>query len=221
MTKTFAPVNEEIEKYVEETFEPEDAILKEIRKRALDSGLPDIHVSPMDGLHLEVIARAAGTKKSVEIGTLAGYSGVCIARALPLDGRLFTFEFEPRHAEVAAESFKKAGLSQKVQIIIGPAIENLKKIESQSPFDFVFIDADKESYPAYLEWTAKHLRVGGVFLADNTFAFGMIADKQQQTNDTKALREFNNQAAHHAHLRSTILPTGEGLTFGVKIKALK
>lgn len=218
MVKTFAQGNEEIERYAEETFEPEDAILKEIRKRASDSGLPDIHVSPMDGLHLEVIARAAGTKKAVEIGTLAGYSGICIARALPQDGCLFTFEFEPRHAEVAAESFKKAELSQKVQIFIGPALENLKKIESQGPFDFVFIDADKVSYPAYLEWTAKNLRAGGVFLADNTFAFGKIADKESQIADVKALREFNHQAAHHTHLRSTILPTGEGLTFGVKIK---
>jgi len=222
MEKTFAQTNAALARYAIETFQPQDDVLNEILKRASSAGLPDIHVSPMDGLHLEVIARAIGAKKIVEIGTLAGYSGVCLARALPKDGKLFTFEYEPKHVQIAAETFKKADAEHQVEIFIGTAIENLKKIESQGPFDLIFIDADKISYPAYLDWAANHLRIGGVVLADNTFAFGMIANtnidpQSEMAPNVNALRKFNQQAASSKRFRSTILPTGEGLTMAVKL----
>lgn len=222
MEKTFAQTNAAIARYAIETFQPQDEVLKEIITRAAAAGLPDIHVSPMDGLHLEVIARSIGAKKIVEIGTLAGYSGVCLARALPKDGKFFTFEYEAKHAKIAAETFQIAGIAHQTEIFIGAAIENLKKIESQGPFDLIFIDADKISYPAYLEWAATHLRVGGIVLADNTFAFGMIANtnidpKSEMAPNVNALRKFNQTAATDKRFRSTILPTGEGLTMAVKV----
>ncbi len=222
MSKSFSQTNEAVGRYVIETFHPEDAVLLEIRKRAAQEGLPDIHVGPMDGLHLEVIARSIGAKKIVEIGTLAGYSGVCLARALPPDGKLYCFEYEPKHAEVSFESFKKAGFENQVEIHVGAALEQLPKIEAQGPFDLVFIDADKPAYPAYLEWAMKHLRVGGVFLGDNTFSGGLAADAANETGPkaerVKAIREFNRMAATDLRFRSTVIPTGEGLTMGVKIK---
>lgn len=223
MRKTYSNTLESVSNYVDSLYSNEASSIEWIRSWAKEEGLPDIHVSAMDGLHLEMMARACGSKKAVEIGTLAGYSGICIARALPKNGKLFTFESEPHHAKIARKIFEKAGLLKKIKIYIGAALMNLKKIESEGPFDFVFIDADKTNYPNYLKWAEKHLRIGGVLAADNTFAFGLIAEKNDiklgsHTKNVRALRTFNYSLAHHSRFRSTILPTGEGLTFAVRIK---
>lgn len=221
MLKSFGNADPKITEYAHQIFKPEDSILREIRERSLKEGLPQIQLGDMDALHLEVIVRAIGAKKAVEIGTLAGYSGTAILRGLGKGGELFTFEYSAHHAKVSEESFRKAGFSKQVKIFIGPAIENLSKVEYEGPFDVVFIDADKESYPAYLDWATKNLRPGGVVLADNTFAFGMIADQKlakENEKEVKALREFNIKMAQSEYFRTTIFPTGEGLTMGVKIK---
>jgi predicted O-methyltransferase YrrM len=135
-------------------------------------------------------------------------------------GKLYTFELEPAHAEVARESFKKAEVSDQVEIFVGPALDNLDKISNLGPFDLVFIDADKVSYPSYLKWAAQNLRSEGIVIADNTFAWGTIANDHFESGEeesaAKALREFNQMAAKSGLFRSTILPTGEGLTVAVK-----
>lgn len=223
--KSFAAEGAALAGYVENTFRPEDAILADVRKRAAAAGLPAIHVSPFDGRLLEVLARAAQAKKIVEIGTLAGLSGVCLARALPEGGVLHTFEFEPKHAEVARESFRKAGVEKKVKIHVGAALKNLPAIEKDGPFDLVFIDADKENYPNYLAWAAKHLRPAGVVLCDNAFAWGLVT----VGDDAAELKQGHNATARMAILatnaaladpkgpwRGMMIPTGEGLAMGVK-----
>ncbi|MBI3857605.1 MAG: O-methyltransferase [Planctomycetes bacterium] len=207
---------EKLLRYLERVFRPEDAALKDARERSRKAGLPDIQVGPMDALHLEVLARTAGARKAVEIGALGGYSGIAIARALGRGGLLHTFELEPAHAEVARESFRKAGLLDRVRIHVGPALERLPDCEGDAPFDLVFIDADKESYPAYLAWAAQHLRLGGIVLGDNAFAFGEIADGRGA--GAVAMREFNEELAQGGRFRATMLPTGEGLAMGVKIR---
>jgi caffeoyl-CoA O-methyltransferase len=222
MSKLFGQNEPKIVDYAEQTFKPQDSILTEIRERSKKNKLPDIHVGSMDGLHLEVLTRACGVKKAVEIGTLGGYSGVCIARGLQPGGILHTFEVNAENAAVAKESFQKASVSERVEIHVGPALENLAKIENQGPFDLVFIDADKVSYPKYLAWAAQNLRVGGVVLGDNTFAWGIIADTKFDSEQTEksvlALREFNEVAASSGVFKATILPTGEGLTLAVKVR---
>jgi caffeoyl-CoA O-methyltransferase len=212
----FGGREEELVRYLDRVFRPEDAVLRETRERSLRAGLPDIQVGGMDALHLEVLTRAVGAEKAVEIGTLGGYSGTAIARGLARGGRLHTFELEPRHAEVARESFRKAEVLDRVVIHVGPALERLADIEGESPFDLVFIDADKERYPAYLGWAADHLRVGGIVLGDNTFAFGEIVGGRGE--GAVALREFNRELAQGGRFRATLLPTGEGLSLGVKIR---
>ncbi len=212
----------QISQYVVETFHPEDLLLNEVRKRAEAKAIPAIHVGRMDGLHLEVLTRAIGARNAVEIGTLAGYSGVCIARGMGPQGKLRTFEFEPLHAEVARETFKIAGVESQIEIYTGAALQQLPRINKLGPFDLVFIDADKVSYPSYLKWAADNLRVGGVVLADNTFAWGLIADEHiedpEDATAAKALHEFNREIVGCGRFRATLLPTGEGLTMGVKIK---
>ncbi len=217
MKKSYGCSDPKIIAYAKKVFQPEDPILKEARERSLKEGLPPIQVGDMDALHIEIITRVTQAKKAVEIGTLGGYSGISILKGMGKIGKLFTFEFNPHHAEVAKESFKNAGFEKNVEVLVGEAVKNLPKINKNAPFDLVFIDADKENYPNYLKWAEQHLRVGGVVLADNTFGFGKIAD---HTSDQEivALRQFNHDVAHNGHFRATILPTGEGLTLAVKVK---
>ena len=214
MDKGYGQGDPSLARYVERLFQPEDDALREIRARSNEAGLPEIQVGPMDGRLLEFLARASGARKAVEIGTLGGYSGVCLLRGMP-EGRLHTFELSESHAAVARAAFQKAGVNARATDHVGPALANLPRIEAEGPFDLVFIDADKVSYPAYLDWAAKNLRVGGMILADNTFAWGGIETSKEE--GPAALRRFNQAQADDQRFRSTILPTAEGLTCGIRV----
>ncbi len=219
--KGFGQGDPALSAWAEETFAPEDAVLAEIRARSLRAGLPAIAVGAMDGLHLEVLARACAARRAVEIGTLGGYSGVCLLRGMGEGGFLHTFELHPRHADVARESFRRAGVAARVEVHVGPAAERLGEVEGDGPFDLVFVDADKAGYPAYLAWAEVHLRVGGLLLADNTFGFGHVHDPGWRGEDAGAvapLRAFSERLARGGRFRATMLPTAEGLAVGVKVR---
>ncbi len=221
MNKSFGAANDDSTlKLLEDVFRPEDTILKQIRVNSDESGLPHIHVGPFDGLHLEVLTRAFNAKRIVEIGTLGGYSGTCLLRGGGADAKLYTFEVSSKNADVARKNFQMAGVLNQVEIFEGPAIENLHKIEKCGTFDLVFIDADKNSYPDYLNWAYKNLRKGGVVLGDNTLAWGLIARNDivddRERKQVMNLRRFNEICAQDGRFRSTMLPTGEGLTMAVK-----
>ena len=215
--KGFGQADPALERWAEGVYQPEDDVLREIRERSIREGLPAIAVGKFDGRHLEVLARAAGAQKAVEIGTLGGYSGVCLLRGMGPHGVLHTFEYVDHHARVASESFHKAGVAARAHIHVGPALQTLREIEAEAPFDLVFIDADKVSYPAYLRWAADHLREGGVVLADNAFGFGEI-HLPGGDEGRAALRKFNQELAQGGRFRATMLPTAEGLAMGVKIR---
>jgi caffeoyl-CoA O-methyltransferase len=212
--KGFGQADPRLTRWAEQVYRPEDDVLREIRERSVREGLPAIAVGRFDGLHLEVLARAAGARKAVEIGTLGGYSGVCLLRGLGPEGVLHTFEREEKNARVASESFEKAGVAAQARIHVGPALEKLREIESAGPFDLCFIDADKVSYPAYLAWAARHLRRGGLLLADNAFGWGGVADEEPGDASIEALKRFNEELART--FRATMIPTAEGLALGVK-----
>ena len=214
--KGFGQGDPALRRWAEQVFQPEDEVLREIRERGVREGLPAIAVGKFDGLHLEVLARVAGALKAVEIGTLAGYSGVCLLRGMGPHGVLHTFEFSEKHARVADESFHKAGVAARAHIHVGPAATTLREIEAEAPFDLVFIDADKVGYPAYLAWAAEHLREGGMLLADNAFGFGEVHVSTDE--GVVALRKFNEELARGGRFRATMLPTAEGLAMGVKVK---
>jgi caffeoyl-CoA O-methyltransferase len=219
--KSYACTNPLLAEYVYACFQPEDEHKQEIRDRAVREKLPNIHVGAMDGLHLEVLIRATGAKKVVEIGSLAGYSGLCIARALPEDGHLYTFEFYEKNASICQETFTRNNLADKVTVLQGPALENLSKIEHLAPFDAIFVDADKSNYPEYLAWAEKHLRIGGTLLADNTFAWGLVLQKtfdtESQRHDAAGVDALNRRVANNPNWRATLWPTGEGLTMAVRL----
>lgn len=219
--KAFANPDPRLGAYAEKLLAPVDDVLSSALQRCRAASLPAIEVNPMDGRHLEVLVRATNARTVVEVGTLGGYSGICIARALPDDGRLFTCELNPRHAAVARENFRAAGVDAKVELLVGPAAETLGSLAEKGPFDLVFIDADKLGYPAYALWAQEHLRVGGTLVADNTFAWGLVLQEKIDIPDhalaAKAMRAFNEAIGRNPRFRTTLFPTGEGLLVAVKI----
>lgn len=221
MNKSFsAELNARTTDLLLSQFQPEDEVLKKVRENHLEYGLPEIYVGQMDARHLEVFTRMCGAKKIVEIGTLGGYSGVCLARALPEDGKLYTFDLQEKHVQAAEKAFQLAGVQNKVKQFQGAALRILPEIEKEGPFDLVFVDADKHNYINYGKWAEKHLRPGGVLLADNTLGFGLLTATEFTDKDEKemvdGIREYNAWISKNRSFKSTFLPTGEGMILSVK-----
>jgi caffeoyl-CoA O-methyltransferase len=218
MNKRFGNDDPRTADYILRVYQPEDDVLCEIRDRSTREGLPDIQVAALDARHLEVLTRTLAARRAVEIGTLGGYSGVSILRGMADDGVLHTIELDPRHAEVARESFRRAGFTDRAFIHVGRALEVLPRLATEGLFDLVFIDADKESYPAYVDWAAQNLRRGGAVVADNAFLFGRLADEPagEHARSIEAMRAMHERLARGGQFRATALPTGEGLAVGVR-----
>ncbi len=205
-----------LENYLRETFAGEDRVLKSIREQISARGLPAITVKPEEGLFLHFLVAVSKAQKALEIGTLGGYSGTWIARALPPDGKLITIEMNPAHAEVAGEHFAMAGLSAKVDIRLGDAHELMPELAEEGPFDFIFIDAEKEGYLSYLSWSRENLRAGGIIAAHNAFRHGAVADASNE--DGEGLRQFNQQLAEDEGMIASIYPAGDGIAFALLTK---
>lgn len=219
MNKAFGNDEAALSGYVARVYQPEDEVLREIRERSARAGLPDIQVAALDARHLEVLARAVGARKAVEIGTLGGYSGVSIMRGMGEDGVLETVELEPKHAAVARESFVRAGFGRRARVHVGRATVLLPELARLAPFDFCFIDADKEGYPAYLRWAADSLRPGGLVVLDNAFLFGHLAEPPvgEYAAAITAMQQAHELLAQRHLFRATVLPTGEGMAVGVRL----
>jgi predicted O-methyltransferase YrrM len=173
------------------------------------AGLPEINVAPNQGKLLQLLAQSHGARSILEIGTLGGYSTIWLARALPADGKLVTLEFEPKHAEVARANFARAGLGGKIELRLGKASDHLAQLvaEGRGPFDFIFIDADKESYPDYLAWALKLSRRGTLIIADNVVRKGEVADASSEDPRVQGARRFNELLAAEPRVSATILQT--------------
>jgi predicted O-methyltransferase YrrM len=208
-------VNEQLLAYAEQLFAPEDAALHEIRAMQRRLGLPDIAISPDQGKILLVLLRAIGARRVLEIGTLGGYSGVWLARALPVGGRLTTIEFDPKHAAVARDAFRRAGVSERVDLLEGHAMELLPALEPG--YDAVFVDADKAPLVEYFRHAMRLLRPGGLLLCDNAFFNGRVTDPNDRAADVEGVRAFNRLAATDARLVAAVVPVRDGLTVGVKV----
>lgn len=190
---------------------PHDAGLQ----RAFDAperhGLPPIQVAPSEGKLLEVLLRLAQAKTVVELGTLAGYSTLRLARALPAGGKVYSLESDVAHANIARANVEAAGLTDTVEVLVGKALDVLPALEAKGPFCAVFIDADKENYDRYGRWAAKHVRKGGLLLGDNAFLFEELL---HDTPRAQAMRRFHEEAV--AAFDTVCIPTPDGLLLGVK-----
>jgi len=208
-------VDERLERYVTDLFAVEDPILAAIRARHAAAALPSINISPEEGKLLHLLLLAIQATTVLEIGTLGGYSGVWMARALPPQGKLTTIEKDSRHAAIAREAFAAAGLSARVQLIEGAALDVLPTLTPG--FDAVFIDADKEPLPQYFEWGVKLLRRGGLLLCDNAFFHGAAIDETDRSAAALGVRAFNLLAAADPRLVASVVPVRDGLLLGVKV----
>jgi len=206
-----------VHQYIDDLFAQEDHVLREIQQEAARQQLPAISIRPHEGRFLQMLVKLVNAQKIVEIGTLAGYSGVWMARALPANGRLYTIDVSAKHAAIARAHFNRAGVDDRVQILQGQAVDMLRKLEPEAPFDFMFIDANKDQYPEYLEWGIQHLRVGGMLTAHNAIRDGHVLAPQDA--EDQAVVTFNRILAEHPQLQSLILPAGDGFAMAVKIDA--
>ena len=198
-----------VDQYLAELLHPADPVLDAALTASTAAGLPEIAVSPNQGKLLIMLAQIVGARSILEMGTLGGYSTIWLARSLPQDGTLITLEFDPKHAEVARANVARAGFADKVEVRLGKALESLPEIaaEGHSPFDFIFIDADKENYPAYLEWAIRLSRPGTLIVVDNVVREGAVIDAASTDPAVQGVRRMNEIMARDQRLTATAIQT--------------
>ena len=215
MSETSTLVTEEHFHYVAERTTPEDDFLRDLKRAASTAGIPSIWIAPEQASFMQILLRLAKAREVVEVGTLAGYSAIAMARALPSDGRVRTIELEPKHAEFARQWVAKSDVAGRVEVLQGAGMEVLPGFATDSA-DAAFLDADKSSYGKYLTECLRIVRRGGLIMVDNAFAFGQLFDKQPNDKEVGAVRAFNDEMAQVKELQGVIVPIGDGLWVAVK-----
>jgi predicted O-methyltransferase YrrM len=198
-----------VDDYIVDTLDLDDEVLHAAVGASVEAGMPQIQVSAALGRFLNLQARAIGARRILEVGTLAGYSSIWLARALPTDGRLVTLELSPKHADVARANLANAGLGDVSEVRVGPASQTLAALvaEKVAPFDMVFIDADKEGYPDYLEWSLRLSRPGTLIVADNVVRGGAITEPDHGDSRVQGIRRFNEMLARDPRVDASIMQT--------------
>ncbi len=198
-----------VDGYFSQALLPPDDVLHQALESNLCAGLPAIDVSPLQGKLLYLLAKIHGARRILEIGTLGGYSTICLARSLPADGLLVTLEAEPKHAEVAQQNIGRAGLSGTVRVITGLALESLPGVKSdyKEPFDLIFIDADKSSAPDYFRWAVELSRPGSVIVMDNVVRKGEVIDPENADLNVQGMRRFIEALSNDRRVEATAIQT--------------
>lgn len=213
-----------VDDYINALFVKEDKALQGVMSSIEEAGIPQISVSANQGKFLHLLARLCNAKKILELGTLAGYSTIWMARALPADGKLISLEFDPKHAEVAGKNIHRANLGPLVDIRVGKALDLLPKIEAagEGPFDMIFIDADKPPYAEYFQWALRLSRPGTLIIADNVIRDGKVMDENSADEMVKGVQRFNKMLAGTAAVDATIIQTvGEKEHDGMALAIVK
>jgi caffeoyl-CoA O-methyltransferase len=211
-----------VDSYINDLFAVEDSVLTATERSIEEAKIPSISVSANQGKFLQVMARLCNANKILEIGTLAGYSTIWLARALKANGKLITLEFDPKHAAVAQNNINLAGLQSIVDIRIGKALDTLPQIEAEGagPFDMIFIDADKPPYVEYFQWALKLSRPGTLIVADNVIREGKVLDANTKDEMVKGAQRFNKMLAAEPRVTATVIQTvgmkdHDGMAFAV------
>jgi predicted O-methyltransferase YrrM len=210
----------QVDDYLGEVFVPADPALDAAVKASQVAGLPEIAVAPNQGKLLNLLARLAGARSILEIGTLGGYSTIWLARALPAGGKLITLEFDPKHAEVARGNIEAAGLGDVVEVRVGAALDTLPSVEG--PFDMVFVDADKINLPHYFEWALRLTKPGSLIVIDNVIRKGAVVDPSSTDPAVIGVRALNELLANEPRVDATSLQTvgakgHDGLTIALVV----
>jgi caffeoyl-CoA O-methyltransferase len=215
MSDTSSVVTAEHFRYVAERTSREDPFLADLKRAAAAEGIPSIWVAPEQASLMQILLKLARAKEVVEVGTLAGYSAIAMARALPSDGRVRTIEINPKHAAFARAWVARSDVAPRVVVHLGGGMDVLPGFTRDSA-DAAFLDADKASYPLYLEECLRIVRSGGLIMADNAFAFGQLLDRNPTDPEVPAVKAFNEVMARDRRLHGVIVPIGDGLWVGVK-----
>jgi len=199
----------EVDRYFSDRMHPDDKVLEDAIAAGEAAGLPQIQVSATQGKLLQILAQTVRASSILEIGTLAGYSTICLARGLRAGGRVVSLEVDPKHAEVAKANFARAGLSRAIDLRVGNALETLPQLakESGGNFDLIFIDADKANIPAYFEWALRMSHPGTLIIVDNVVRDGGVIDADSEDPSIQGVRRFVEMLAGLKGLSGTTIQT--------------
>ncbi len=200
------PTARDVDAYLDSIVVGDDPVLSAALEASSSAGLPSIAVSTQQGKFLKLLAGAIQARRVLEIGTLGGFSTIWLARGAGQAGRVVTLEYEPKHAEVARANLQRAGVGEQVEVIVGVALDTLPTV-SGGPFDLVFIDADKENYPAYLEWAVRLSRPGSVIVVDNVIREGRVLSPEPEDSAAQAVRRTLEMMGAHPKLDTVVLQT--------------
>ena len=219
MSRATKPLTPELHDYLVRHNRPQpDEVLLELAKETADL-LPDqagMQIAPEQGAFMTQLTRVVGARFAVEVGTFTGYSSICIARGLPPGGRLLCCDVSTDFTDVARRYWDRAGVADRIELRIAPAIDTLRGLPDDPPIDLAFVDADKGGYVDYWEEIVSRTRPGGVILVDNVFAAGRVVE--DEPDDTgEAIRRFNDHAAADDRVELAMLPIADGLTFARKL----
>ncbi|MDX1454208.1 MAG: class I SAM-dependent methyltransferase [Gammaproteobacteria bacterium] len=197
----------------------EDEVLVALRQETMAMPQSNMQIAPEQGQFMQLLLQLIGARRAIEVGTFTGYSSICIARALGVDGELICCDTSREFTRTAESYWQRAGLADRIELRLGPADRTLQELvdagESGS-FDFVFIDADKKGYPEYYELALQLLRPGGLVAVDNTLWYGRVADPANDESNTEEIRQFNASLADDQRIDLSLVPIGDGLTLARK-----
>lgn len=202
---------------LDHSIELDDVQRELVRDTQALGGLSLMQISPDQGLLLTMMARITGARDAVEVGTFTGFSALCIAKGLRRDGHLLCCDVSEEWTSMAREYWTRAGLADRIELRVGPAIETLRSLPVEPHLDLAFIDADKGGYIDYYEELVPRLRPGGLLFADNVLWFGAVAEPSAQDDDTKAIRAFNEHVQADGRVEQLILPLCDGLTLARRL----
>jgi caffeoyl-CoA O-methyltransferase len=217
MTRRNVALSAELSDYVLAHSSPPDEVQRELIRRTLELGDPaGMQIAPDQGAFMYMLARVAGVRRAVEVGTFTGYSALCVARALPEDGHLLCCDVSEEWTSIARDAWKQAGVDHKIELRLGPAADTLAALPADPVYDFAFVDADKTGYLTYYELLLPRMRPGGMILVDNVLQSGRVVDPSADDEAVRAIREFNDALVADDRIDVVMLPIADGLTLAVK-----
>lgn len=219
MTRTSEGLTPELHSYIVAHSDPVDPVLADLSEETARL-FPDskgMQIGPEQGVFTTLLTRLSGARNVVEIGTFTGYSSICFARGLPDDGTLLALDISEEWTSVARRYWERAGVSDKIELRIGPALESLRALPEDTRFDLAFLDADKTGYLDYWEELVPRIRPGGLLLADNTLSHGRVIDPEQTAPHVQGIRDFNDRLVADDRVSQVLLPLGDGLTLARKL----
>ncbi|MGH8012546.1 MAG: O-methyltransferase [Candidatus Binataceae bacterium] len=209
----FVALNQQLYEYVVAHGHNGDPLLRELAGETARLGpVSEMQIAPEQGTFMSLLVHASGARNAIEIGTFTGYSAICVARALPENGTLLCCDVSEDWTAVARRYWEKAGLTRRITLKLGPAVETVRALPAGETFDFAFIDADKSNYHIYYEEVLRRLRANGLILIDNVIWGGEVLNPRNQTDDTRAIRELNDFLASDERVEVVMLPLADGLT---------